>query len=151
MEIVLDASIAVKWFSARAEDNVESALEIQRQKISSNLEIIVPDLFYLEIVNAFLSRSRFGVEDIFMIEEALHKMNLKVIYPDHAILNSAIRIAHACGLTIYDSFYIAVAEFFKAPLFTEDKKILEHKKKFGFIKSPDEFKMILDKLRAERK
>src|SRR4030065_391885 len=128
MEIVLDASIAVKWFSARAEDNVEIALEMQRQKISNNLEIIVTDLFYLEIVNAFLSRSRFGVEDIFMIEEALHKMNLKVIYPDHAILNSAIRIAHACNLTIYDSFYIAAAEFFKKALFFMGKKKIIDKK-----------------------
>ncbi|MBM3702632.1 MAG: type II toxin-antitoxin system VapC family toxin, partial [Actinobacteria bacterium] len=75
MEIVLDASIAVKWFSVKSEDNVEIALEIQRQKILNNLEIIVPDLFFLEIVNAFLTRSKFGVEDVFMIEEALHKMN----------------------------------------------------------------------------
>src|SRR4030066_471824 len=143
MEIVLDTSIAVKWFSAKSEDNVEIALEIQKQKILNKLEVIVPDLFFLEITNAFLTRSKFSIEDILMIEESLHKMNLKVIYPDHSILNSAIKIAHACNLTIYESFYIAVAEFFKAPLFTEDKKILEHKKKFGFIKSPDEFKMIL--------
>ena len=143
MEIVLDASIAVKWFSVKSEDNVEIALEIQRQKILNNLEIIVPDLFFLEIVNAFLARSKFRVEDIFMIEEALHKMNLKVIYPDHAILSSAVRIAHACGLTIYDSFYIAVAKFCEALLLTEDKKILENKNKFGFIKSPKELRGIL--------
>jgi len=143
MEIVLDASIAVKWFSVKSEDNVEIALEIQRQKILNNLEIIVPDLFFLEIVNAFLTRSKFRVEDIFMIEEALHKMKLKVIYPNHSILNSAIKIAHTCDLTIYDSFYIAVAKFCEALLLTEDKKILENKNKFGFIKSPKELRGIL--------
>jgi len=143
MEIVLDASIAVKWFSVKSEDNVEIALEIQKQKILNKLEIIVPDLFFLEIVNAFLARSKFCVEDIFMIEEALHKMNLEVIYPDHFILNSAIKIAHACDLTIYDSLYIAVAESCETLLLTEDKKILENKNKFRFIKAPDEYKMIL--------
>jgi predicted nucleic acid-binding protein len=143
MEIVLDASIAVKWFSAKSEDNVEIALEIQRQKILNKLEIIVPDLFFLEITNTFLTRSKFSIEDILMIEESLHKMNLKVIYPDHTILNSAIRIAHVCDLTIYDSFYIAVAKLCEVPLLTEDNKIIDNRNKFVFIKSPEEFKKIL--------
>ncbi|MDD5622256.1 MAG: type II toxin-antitoxin system VapC family toxin [Actinomycetota bacterium] len=143
MEIVLDASIAVKWFSAKSEDNVEIALEIQRQKILDKLEIMVPDLFFLEITNAFLTRSKFSIDDILMIEESLHKMNLKVIYPDHTILNSAIRIAHTCGLTMYDSFYVAIAKFCEVPLLTGDKKILDNRNKFEFIKSPEEFKKIL--------
>ncbi len=143
MEIVLDASIAVKWFSAKSEDSVEIALEIQRQKMLDKLEIIVPDLFFLEITNAFLTRSKSSIEDILMIEESLHKMNLKVIYPDHSILNSAIKIANICDLTIYDSFYIAVAKLYDIPLFTEDKKILAKRKKFDFIKPPEEFKKTL--------
>ncbi len=143
MEIVLDASIAVKWFNTKSEDNVEIALEIQRKKILNKLEIIVPDLFFLEIINAFLTRSKFGIEDIFTIKEALYKMNLRVIYPDHSILNMAIKIAQACNLTIYDSFYIAVAKFCQTPLLTEDKKILKNKNKFKFIRSIVEFKMIL--------
>jgi len=59
------------------------------------------------------------------------------------LLNSAIEITHTCNLTIYDSFYIVVAKFCKTPLLTEDKKILENKNKFRFIKSPEEFKMVL--------
>ena len=143
MEIVLDASIAVKWFSAKSENNVEIALEIQRQKMLDKLEIIVPDLFFLEITNAFLTRSKFSIEDILMIEESLYKMNLKVVYPDHTMLSSAIRIAHSCDLTIYDSFYIAIAKFCEVPLFTGDKKILANRNRFNFIKSPEEFKKIL--------
>ena len=139
MEIVLDASIAVKWFSAKSENNVGIALEIQRRKMLDELEVIVPDLFFLEIINIFLTGSKFSIADIFAIEESLHKMNLKVIYPDHSILNSVIKIANICDLTIYDSFYIAVAKSCVVPLFTEDKKILESRNKFKFIKSLDEF------------
>lgn len=143
MEIVLDASIAVKWFNVKYEDNVEIALKIQRQKILNKLDIIVPDLFFLEIINAFLTKSKFRIEDIFIVEEALHKMNLKVIYPDHSMLNSAIKIAHTCNLTIYDSLYIEAAKSHETPLLTEDKKILKNKDKFKFIKSPEEFRMVL--------
>ena len=143
MEIVLDASIAVKWFNIKSEDNVEIALEVQRQKILNKLEIIVPDLFFLEIINAFLTKSKFSIEDIIIIEEALHKMDLKVIYPDHSLLNNAIKIAHTCNLTIYDSLYIGLAKLYETPLLTEDKKILKNKNKFKFINSPKEFRMVL--------
>jgi predicted nucleic acid-binding protein len=143
VEIVIDASIAVKWFNVKSEDNVEIALEIQRQKILNKLEIIVPDLFFLEIINAFLTKSKFSIEDILIIEEALHKMDLKVIYPDHSILNSSIKIAYTCNLTMYDSLYIAVAKLYGTPLLTEDRKILRSKNKFKFINSPEELRMIL--------
>lgn len=143
MEIVLDAPVAVKWFNVKSEDNVEIALEIQKQKILNKLEIIVPDLFFLEIINAFVTRSGFCVEDILLVEEALNKMNLKIIFPDHFILNSAIKIAHDCKLTIYDSLYIAVAKSYQRLLVTVDKKILDSRNKFGFVKSLKEFKMAL--------
>ena len=143
MEIVLDASVAVKWFNIESEDNVEIALEVQRQKILNKLEIIVPELFFLEIINAFLTKSRFSVEDIIIIEEALHKMDLKVVYLDHSLLNSVIKIAHTCNLTIYDSLYIGLARLCETKLLTEDKKILKNKNKFKFINSPEEFRMVL--------
>jgi predicted nucleic acid-binding protein len=142
VEVVLDASIAVKWFNVKYEDNVDIALQIQRQKILNKLEIIVPDLFFLEIINVFLTKSKFRIEDIFIIEEALHKMDLKVVYPDHSALNNAIGVAYTCNLTIYDSLYIAVAKLYNASLLTEDKKILKNRNKFKFISSLEEFRMV---------
>jgi predicted nucleic acid-binding protein len=139
MDIVLDASVAVKWFNAVNEDNVETALQIQRLKILNSLEILVPDLFFLEIINVFISKSGFDLEDVYLIEEALHKMNLKIVFPDHFILKNSIEIADNCGLTIYDSLYISVAQVFEAQFVTADKKILANKSKYSFIKSLGEF------------
>lgn len=140
MDIVLDASVAVKWFNAVNEDNVETALQIQRLKIINSLEIIVPDLFFLEIINAFISKSGFDLNDVCLIEETLHKMSLKIIYPDHLILKNSIGIADKSNLTIYDSLYISVAQAFEALLLTADKKILAIRNKYSFIKSLEEFK-----------
>ena len=144
MEIVLDASIAAKWFNDKNEDNVEIALKLQEQKILNNLEIIVPDLFYLEIVNVFLTKSRFDFKDVLLIEEALDKMNLKVIYPNHSILKNTITIANDFNLTIYDALYISTAQQYETFLLTEDKKILKCKNKYGFIKPLEEFLEILN-------
>jgi len=143
MNIVLDASIAVKWFNIKDEDNVEIALEIQGQKMLDKLEIIVPDLFFLEILNAFITKSNFSIDEVFIIEEALYKMNLIVVFPDHNILKNAIKIAYDCNLTIYDSLYLEVAKVYDALLLTEDKKILSYKNAFDLIRSLDEFKTFL--------
>ncbi len=140
MDIILDASVAVKWFNAANEDNVETALQIQRLKILNALEISVPDLFFLEIISAFISKSKFDLKDVFLIEEALYKMNLKIIFPDHSILKNSIAIASTCNLTIYDSLYISVAQISGSQFVTADKKILANKSKYSFINSLEEFK-----------
>ena len=78
MNIVLDASVAVKWFNEKNEDHVENAIKIQGQKISGHLEIIVPDLFFLEVLNAFLTKSGFGSREMSTIQQSLQKLNLKI-------------------------------------------------------------------------
>jgi predicted nucleic acid-binding protein len=139
MDIVVDASVAVKWFNIKGEDNVELALKIQKQKIANKIVIIVPDLFFLEIVNAFLAKSFFDRQDVLIIEEALDKLNLVVVYPDHLTLKNSINIAYENNLTIYDAIYIAIAIANNAILLTEDKKILSCKGRCDFIKSLEEF------------
>ena len=139
MDIVLDASVAVKWFNEKNENYVKNAVKIQEQKISGLLEIIVPDLFFLEVLNAFLTKSGFSPGDISIIQQSLHKLNLKIAYPDNAILEDTVKIASDNDLTIYDSLYIAVAKVCEAPLYTEDKKILSCRNKYKLIRHIKEF------------
>ncbi len=139
MNIVLDASVAVKWFNEKNENYVKNAVKIQEQKISGLLEIIVPDLFFLEVLNAFLTKSEFGPGDISIILQSLQKLNLKITYPDNAILEDTVKIASDNDLTIYDSLYIAVAKVYEAPLYTEDKKILSCSGKYKLIRHIKEF------------
>ena len=139
MNIVLDASIAVKWFNEKNEDHVENAIKIQEQKIAGLLEIIIPDLFFLEVLNAFLTKSGFGLEEISIIQQSLQKLNLKIVYPDNVILEDTVKIASDNDLTIYDSLYITVAKVYEAPLYTEDKKILSCGGKYELIRHIKEF------------
>jgi len=140
MVMVIDASVAVKWFNTRGEDNVEIALKIQAEKTENIIEIIVPSLFFMEIVNAFLTKSFFGLQDIILIEESLNKMNLTVTAIDHLVLKNSIDIAYENSLTLYDSIYIETARANNAVLLTEDKKILSAGKRYGFIRSLAEYK-----------
>ena len=133
MYVVLDASIAIKWFSSINEEHVENALAIQEKQVSGEINIIVPDLFFFEVLNAFITKSQFSAEDILIIKDALFKMSLEIKYPDDTMLTDSSKIAFEQDLTIYDALYIAVAKSCDAILYTEDKKILSCSKKYPFI------------------
>jgi len=139
IKVIIDASVGVKWFKADNEINAELALEIKKQKLLNKIEIVVPDLFLLEVINALLTKSNYDINDLIIIKEVLYKMNLQLIFTNHDLLNNAIKIANAANLTIYDSIYIAVAQVYQTLLFTDDKKILANKNIFSFVKSLSEY------------
>ena len=134
MDIVLDASVVIKWFKDEDEKYVDSALSIQDRKRLGDVEIIVPDLIFLEVLNAFLTKKDFNREDITTIKESLVKMNMKIVHPGSKLLGETINIAVKNSLTFYDSLYIATADTNDAILYTEDTKILSCSKYYGFIR-----------------
>lgn len=134
MDIVLDASVVIKWFKDEDEKYVDPALSIQDRKRLGDVEIIVPDLIFLEVLNAFLSKKDFNREDITAIKESLLKMNMKIVHPGSKLLGETINIAVKNKLTFYDALYIATANCNDAILYTEDNKILSCSKDYGFIK-----------------
>ena len=139
MKIVLDASIGVKWFRYENESNTDLANKLLQQQFQNEIEIIVPDLFFFEIINTLLSKKYLNVDDIYSASESLHLMNMKVIFSNKKIIDTSINIADRTKLTFYDSLYISAAISEQALLLTEDKEILKYSDKFKFIGSLDEF------------
>jgi predicted nucleic acid-binding protein len=139
MKIVIDASIGVKWFSCKDEDNIDLALQIRDLKLKSEIEVTVPDLFFFETMNALLKKKSFTGEIIHFSLETLYRMNLNIIYPDKEIIDNTIDIAGKSKLTFYDSLYIATAMSRQALLITEDQEMLQSSNSFSFIKSLGKF------------
>jgi len=139
MKIVLDASIGVKWFKYENESNTSLTNKLLQQQFQNEIEIIVPDLFFFEIINTLLSKKYLNVDDIYSASESLHLMNMKVISPNKKIIDTSISIVGRTKLTFYDSLYISVAISEQALLLTEDKEILKYSDKFKFIRSLDKF------------
>jgi len=139
MKIVIDASIGVKWFSCKDEDNIDLALQIRNLKLKNEIEVTVPDLFFFETMNALLKKDGFTNEIIHFSLETLYRMNLNIIYPDKEIIGNTIDIAKKSKLTFYDSLYMAVAMSRQALLITEDLEMLQSSNSFSFIKSLGKF------------
>lgn len=142
-KIVIDASVGIKWFKTIDEKYVDYALKINDLRITDRVSILVPDLFFLEILNAFFTNPNYNLKDIIDIEKALYYMNLEIAYPDHQLLNDMINISDISGLTVYDSFYIAVAQKYEAHFITCDKKVLNNKNRFHNIWALEELDFLL--------
>lgn len=139
MKIVIDASIGVKWFSCKDEDNIDLALQVRDLKLKNEIEVTVPDLFFFETMNVLLKKKGFTNEIIHFSLETLYRMDLNIIYPDKEIIDNTIDIARKSKLTFYDSLYIAVAMSRQALLITEDQEMLQSSNSFSFIRSPGKF------------
>ncbi len=62
--LILDASVALKWFSATDESDLEQSLAIRNGHLNRDLQILVPDLFYYEVSNALAQKKEIPTEEL---------------------------------------------------------------------------------------
>jgi predicted nucleic acid-binding protein len=120
--LVLDASVAVKWFSPENEAGLESALAIRDAHLSGEALILVPDLFYYEVINAIAGKKFFSPAKVATSAAALFALGLQTAPADSALLVNAGGIARQFGITVYDAAYLAVARQHNYPLVTANPK-----------------------------
>jgi predicted nucleic acid-binding protein len=124
--LVLDASVAAKWFLPRAgESLVEEAFQLLSRHADQEIEFVAPDLFWAEFGNILWKAVRLGRCSAGAAESALQRMRqLKLsIVPAEGLIEDALSIALAAGRTVYDSLYIALAVHSGADLVTADERL----------------------------
>jgi predicted nucleic acid-binding protein len=120
-EVVLDASVVLKWFRSRGESNVEAARALRSAFEEGDLGVLAPPLLRLELLNVAGRRWRWDEERLVELAAALDR--LQFIWLDPELANVARWTGR--GLTAYDATYVAVAEASGATLVTDDRLILE--------------------------
>jgi len=116
MRVVVDASVAVKWYLE--EDHAAPA----RRLLDGTYELIVPDLFFAEIGNVLWKRWRRGELDDDIIAETLAALDRVPCETRSArpLLSGAMALATSLRRTVYDSLYLALAIDTGARLVTAD-------------------------------
>jgi predicted nucleic acid-binding protein len=119
-EVVLDASVVMKWFRADGERNLEPARSLRAAFTTGELIVFAPPLLRLEIVNVAGRRWRWSEFALLELAAALDDLGFELIEPNLA------RVAYwtARGLTAYDAAYVAVAEADGTRLVTDDDLIV---------------------------
>lgn len=119
IEVVLDASVVLKWFRKEGEQHLEAARSLRISYEAGDLAVFAPPLLHLEIVNAAGRRWGWNEAALTELASALGDLAFELVQPD---LKSVARWT-ARGLTAYDAAYVAVAESTGVRLITDDKLI----------------------------
>jgi predicted nucleic acid-binding protein len=116
--VVLDASVAVKWF-------VDDVLGAQAVSLIHAHDYIAPPLLLTETANALWKYARRGDVVVTDIENALERLDGKVdIANDLGVQKLAARLACKLGHPVYDCTYLALAQMRQLPILSADKRLL---------------------------
>lgn len=119
--IVLDASAAIAFVAME-----EYGSRIQGLLSASgagNRSIIVPPLFWLEVVNALSGRRKWTGAQVLEAIAELDTFDLDTIDQDRALVLLTIDLVERHGLICYDASYLALAIQQDAGLLTLDRQL----------------------------
>jgi len=120
--VVVDSSVAVKWFTREGEDNVADALELLTAHRDGDLLLAAPSHLLLETLNALRYR---GANEETLARAATQLLAFSLeIHELEGLAETAARVAARHGLTLYDAAFVALADTLDAELITADRRIV---------------------------
>ncbi len=120
MTLVIDASVALKWYLD------EPLAEEARAILASDEMLVAPELIVSEVANAAWLRLSKGDIALPQAKEILAELPAAflALVPEAGFALRALEIATELAHPVYDAFYIATSERWGAPLVTADGRLL---------------------------
>jgi predicted nucleic acid-binding protein len=125
-KIVVDASIAVKWY-IRDEIDADRAIDMLLDYEKGKIKLIVPALFYYETGNAIntaVIRKRITEEEGRGIIKDMIETDLAISATDK-LIPAAYMYARKYAISLYDASYLAAAKEHTAVFYTADRKFYD--------------------------
>jgi predicted nucleic acid-binding protein len=120
--IVLDAAVAIALVHDEPDSDAIRATVVAW--LADDVEFVVPDLFWLEVINPLARRHHYNGKRLLEVLaelDALSITTVELVRPHHVLVISLI---DRFGLTAYDAAYIAVAQTIAARIATTDREML---------------------------
>jgi predicted nucleic acid-binding protein len=118
--LVLDASAAIaRVLGEPAAPAVSDAIRGQ----GSDGAILVPDHFWLEVVNVLVRRYGVAIDDVITVIRELDELDIRTVEIDRGLLLLALDRMAVHGLTAYDAAYLALAQAVDGRLLTLDGRL----------------------------
>lgn len=127
MTLVVDASVAIKWFVE------EKRSDSARAVLISGEPLVAPDLVVPEACNAAwkkVKRGEISEEQGAAVARAL-PMSFDRLTPAAELAPRAFALGHRYDHPVYDGFSLALAEAESAALVTDDAQVLALARKAG--------------------
>ena len=118
-KIIIDASIAVKWFAF--EQGTPEARALLKKASEGTVLLYAPDLLLYEVANALGKGKRLAKQAIDLSLETLwDKVKLEAL--EQRLAKTAINFMLDYDLSYYDAVYVALAYGLEIPLLSSDLK-----------------------------
>lgn len=119
-DVVLDASVVLKWFAAGTERGRVEAARLRTEYEEGGLVVVVPSLVFLELLNVVGRRWGWDEEGLAELASALDDLGLDVREPEL----SSVAAWVSRGLTAHDAAYVSLAEQNGIDLVSDESEIL---------------------------
>ncbi len=119
MAVVVDASVAIKWFI----DEPDS--DMARRLWRDEPDLPAPDLLVPEVCNAAWRKVRLNESDPAQAMQIAQRLRRGVLalHPSASLAPRALELALALDHPVYDCFYLALAEAEQVVLVTADRRL----------------------------
>ena len=123
-EIVVDTSVAFKWFVGYGETGLEEAGALLLAHRRGEVELIAPSTLTVEIANTLRYLLPHAKDALDFLTE-LEATHLGLYAPTPDLVRRATERAIEAGVAVYDALFLALAEEHDCPLVTADRKAFE--------------------------
>ena len=130
-KIVVDASVAVSWFTS--EEFSDEARLLKQRYETGRLDLLAPSLLLYELGNALRYNPGFGIEEVTRALRDLEDLQLTLYYLEGELKRLSALLAFTHGLSFYDSAYVALAVATRGVFFTADEEVVRRVSK-PFVK-----------------
>lgn len=117
--IVIDASVAIKWYITES-DSLKAKNWYNRIQAGKILAVI-PDYFYLECCNIFLKRYHITHDECIATLGDIEQLGLEVVPLSMLKMSQVIALASKYNITMYDAVYLEVARIAETKVVTADE------------------------------
>lgn len=126
-KVVIDASVVLKWFTAKSEELVREAREVHKKIVQGEMEVFAPELLLTEVLNILARKKKLEKKWLIKIMERLSNMGINWISVGKKEVLGLVGVVEKHGVTAYDGQYLWLAKTKKCKLLTADKELLKIK------------------------
>lgn len=119
--MIIDTSVAVKWFYDEAE--TPRALRLFEGIMDHSIRAVVPDLLFYEFANVLKTKGKADRSKTEGALAALHELPWTIVEPDQHFMSHALQVAEQYSISVYDAAYVALAFEWEMPLITADERL----------------------------
>ncbi len=127
--VVVDSCVMVKWFVP--EEYSEEALSILDDHLDGRVTVVAPFFGLLEFANAlrkYVARGVLSGRDALEAYDLLLEVGVEFRRIEESLVRRALQYSNEKGVTVYDAYYIVLAQELSTVFYTADEKLVRRLK-----------------------